>query len=79
MDSIEQYINDETTERFLQKIFNRHDRDKDKYLNKEEFRFLMKNYKDDNITEKDIDEIYDRLSKGDKLGISYDNFKKNSI
>jgi len=26
----------------------------------------MKNYKDENITEKDIDEIYEKISKGDK-------------
>jgi hypothetical protein len=36
----------------------------------------MKNYKDENLTEKDIDEIFDRMAKGDKNGISYDNFKK---
>ena len=47
--------------------------------NKLDFRFLMKNYKDDNITEKDIDELYDRMSKGDKNGISFENFKKHSM
>jgi len=26
----------------------------------------MKNYKDENITEKDIDDIFERISKGDK-------------
>lgn len=41
MDSVEKYINDETSERFLQKIFRRHDSDKDGYLSKEEFTFLM--------------------------------------
>lgn len=33
MNSVEKYINDETTDRFLQKIFKRHDSDKDGYLN----------------------------------------------
>lgn len=32
MDSVEKYINDETTDRFLTKIFRRHDTDKDGYL-----------------------------------------------
>eukprot|EP01006_Ploeotia_vitrea_P067731 TRINITY_DN98228_c0_g1_i1.p1 TRINITY_DN98228_c0_g1~~TRINITY_DN98228_c0_g1_i1.p1 ORF type:complete len:127 (-),score=2.87 TRINITY_DN98228_c0_g1_i1:212-592(-) len=41
MDSIEQYINNETTERFLQKIFRRHDRNNDGYLDKDEFKLLM--------------------------------------
>lgn len=41
MDSVEKYINEETSERFLLKIFRRHDADKDGYLNKEEFVFLM--------------------------------------
>lgn len=35
MDSIDKYMNDETVERFLQKIFRRHDKDKDNLLNKE--------------------------------------------
>lgn len=34
MNSVEKYINDDTTDRFLQKIFRRHDSDKDGYLNK---------------------------------------------
>jgi len=37
MDSIDKYMNDETVERFLQKIFRRHDKDKDSLLNKEGF------------------------------------------
>lgn len=35
MNQVEKYINDETTERFLSKIFRRHDSDKDGYLNQE--------------------------------------------
>lgn len=58
MDSIDKYINEETTDRFLYKIFKRHDKDNDNYLNKEEFRCLMKNYKDDNLTESDINDVF---------------------
>jgi Ca2+-binding EF-hand superfamily protein len=32
MDSVEKYINDETSDRFLNKIFRRHDTNKDGYL-----------------------------------------------
>ena len=39
----------------------------------------MASYKDENITEKDINEIYDRMSGGNKNGIDFDNFKKHSI
>ncbi len=39
----------------------------------------MQNYKDENITEKDINEIFERISKGDKNGIDFENFKKFSI
>ena len=39
----------------------------------------MQNYRDENLSEKDINDIYERMAKGDKLGISFDNFKKNSI
>jgi hypothetical protein len=39
----------------------------------------MRNYKDENISDKDIDEIYERMSKGEKQGISFDNFKKYSL
>lgn len=35
MNSVEKYINDETSDRFLQKIFKRHDSDKDGFLNLE--------------------------------------------
>ncbi|KAL4510718.1 hypothetical protein ABPG72_004872 [Tetrahymena utriculariae] len=79
MDSIEKYMNEETNDRFLQKIFRRHSKQDKNYLNKEEFRVLMQNYKDENINEKDIQEIYERMSNGDKSGISYENFKKFSI
>ncbi|EAS07408.2 hypothetical protein TTHERM_00569460 (macronuclear) [Tetrahymena thermophila SB210] len=79
MDSIEKYMNEETNDRFLQKIFRRHSKQDKNYLNKEEFRVLMQNYKDENINEKDIQEIYERMSNGDKNGISYENFKKFSI
>lgn len=63
MDSVEKYINDETSERFLNKIFRRHDFDKDGYLSWEglefyfnslEFKILMSNYKDENLSEKDM-------------------------
>jgi len=69
MNSVEKYINDDTTDRFLQKIFKRHDTDKDGYLNQEgifnlflEFCFLMKNYKDEHLVEKDMLEIYKKMS-----------------
>ena len=39
----------------------------------------MLNYKDENITEKDIQEIYERMCNSDKNGISFENFKKFSI
>jgi hypothetical protein len=39
----------------------------------------MHNYRDENITEKDITEIFEKICKGDKQGISYDNFKKYSL
>ena len=39
MDSVEKYINDETSERFLNKIFRRHDFDKDGYLSWEGIEF----------------------------------------
>ena len=32
MDSVEKYINDETSDRFLNKIFRRHDTNNDGYL-----------------------------------------------
>lgn len=35
MESVDKYVNEDTTERFIQKIFRRHDSDKDGYLNKE--------------------------------------------
>ena len=79
MDSVEKYINDETSERFLQKIFRRHDSDKDGYLSKEEFTFLMQNYKDENLSVADIDEIYKHMSKGDPKGVDFNNFKKHSM
>lgn len=39
----------------------------------------MASYKDENITEKDINEIYDRMCGGNPKGIDFDNFKKHSI
>lgn len=39
----------------------------------------MKNYKDENLTEADINEIYTRMSKGDAKGVDYESFKKYSI
>ncbi|CAD8132115.1 unnamed protein product [Paramecium octaurelia] len=79
MNSVEKYINEETTDRFLQKIFKRHDSDKDGFLNQQEFVFLMKNYKDSHLTEADMLAIYNRMSQGDPKGVSYENFKKYSL
>jgi hypothetical protein len=39
----------------------------------------MKNYKDDNLTDGDIDEIFKRMSKGDPKGVDFENFKKHSM
>ncbi|KRX00177.1 hypothetical protein PPERSA_10676 [Pseudocohnilembus persalinus] len=79
MESIEQYVNDETNERFLTKIFRRHDKDKDGFLNLEEFRQLMQNYKDKNVKEEDLNELYQKICLGNKDGVSLENFKKFSM
>ena len=39
----------------------------------------MKNYKDENLTDQDIDDIYNRMCKGDPKGIDFNNFKKYSL
>ena len=58
MEKIDKYIKAENYERFVYKIFKRHDKDKDENLSKEEFFKLMKNFQDPNLTEKDIEDIY---------------------
>lgn len=85
-------MNDETVERFLQKIFRRHDKDKDGMLNKEgciliylfflkllEFIALMKNYKDENLTNKEIENIYEGIIQNDAKGIDFKTFVKYSM
>ena len=44
-----------------------------------EFKILMKNYKDENITDSDIHEIYEKMCQGDKKGISFESFLKFSM
>ena len=82
MDNIDKYIRAENYERFVNKIFKRHDRDKDQMLSKEEFTRLMNNFQDKNLMPKDIEDIYNRMredttEEGD--GIDYLAFLKNSI
>ena len=77
MEKIDKYIRAENYERFVYKIFKRHDKDKDEQLSKQEFFRLMKNFQDPNLTEKDIEDIYNRMvdsSKDDKGGIDYNAF-----
>lgn len=75
--SIEQYLTDETVERFMLKIFRRHDQDKDGFLNMGEFVILMKNFGDENLTLDDITSIYNDIKETEQ-GIDYEAFKSNA-
>jgi hypothetical protein len=44
-----------------------------------EFKVLMSNYKDENMSESDMSDIFKRMSKGDPKGVDFANFKKNSL
>lgn len=89
MSKIDRYIRQDNYERFVYKIFKRHDKDKNELLSKEgnllsnpqEFTILMHNFKDPNLTETDINEIYLRMmgqsESGD--GIDFKSFFKNSL
>jgi Ca2+-binding EF-hand superfamily protein len=82
MEKIDKYIRAENYERFVYKIFKRHDKDKDDNLSKPEFFALMKNFKDPNLTEKDMEDIYMRMiesTKDSKSGIDYNAFLRHSI
>ena len=39
----------------------------------------MSNYKDENLSEKDILEIFKRMNEGDPKGVDFVNFKKHSL
>jgi len=39
----------------------------------------MSNYKDENMSESDMSDIFKRMSKGDPKGVDFANFKKNSL
>ena len=80
MSKIDKYINAENYSRFVMKIFKRHDTDKDDLLNKENFTQLMKNFQDPNLTEKDIQDIYNSMLKDpQQKGIDYQSFLKKAM
>ena len=98
MSKIDRYIRHDNYERFVYKIFKRHDKDKDNFLNKEgksnesikfllpllttiEFTTLMNNFKDPNLKETDINEIYLRMmgTSSSDLGIDFKSFFENSL
>ena len=45
---------------------------------KEPYEFRL-NYKDENMSESDMCDIFKRMSKGDPKGVDFANFKKNSL
>ncbi len=89
----------------MQKIFKRHDKDKDGFLSKEgeiaiglvklpllphflitmifrllEFTMLMRNYKDDNLSQKDIETIFEgMLPNSEAKGVDLKSFIKHSL
>lgn len=108
MDNIDRFMKLEHYERFLYKIFKRHDKDKDNKLSREgktffewksfEFEFapclfnrraskglefinFLKNFKEAMLTEKDLEDIYERFAMDSqvKSGVDFHSFKKNSM
>ena len=81
MEKIDQYIKKDNYQRFVHKIFKRHDKNKDNLLDKEELETLMGNFGDPNLTQTDIDEIYLKMmgSSADGDGIDYKSFFKHSL
>lgn len=81
MEKIDKYIKKDNYERFVFKIFKRHDKNKDNLLDKEELEILMKNFSDPNLTDADINEIYLKMmgSSASGDGIDYKSFFKHSL
>lgn len=95
MSKIDRYIRHDNYKRFVEKIFKRHDKNKDDLLDKEgenfffsliiffflEFTILMRNFKDPNLEEADINEIYLRMMGASESsdGIDFDAFFENSL
>ena len=75
--SIEQYLTEDTVERFMLKVYRRHDQDKDSFLNFHEFSNLIKNFGDESLTTDDIQSIYNDIKESEQ-GIDYEAFKKNA-
>ena len=88
MSKIDKYINKDNYSRFVLKIFKRHDADKDDLLNKDsmgisdlDFTTLMRNFQDPNLTDKDIQDIYNSMLKDSKNqeGIDFNAFLKKAL